>query len=543
MSEDLGALQKLEEVQKEARKYYSYEQAVKLTLNSIYGAFGNEHFFFYNVDIAETITLQGKDAILYSEELINKYFTHYWHNDTIAHEAMGVKVKVKVKDPVGIYIDTDSIVGNSTIRLSDGREISVKDLYNEGVEDMGSTLNGHESVSCKTGVLNWSKEKELYYVPVARVIRHKVSKKKWKLKTKSGKEIIVTNDHSMIVFRDGIQLEIKPSNISYTDKILTILKRSELLNEEYTIEEIDTIECIGDFDDEYVYDIEVDDDTHTFIANDILVHNSIYMKFEEVIESTDWEGDEKTFILKLYDARLKGFIEKIMQKYADDNNAENFLSFELESIAKNAIWLAKKNYMQNIVWHDPDLHYDELTKISAKGFDIIKGSAPLFAREKLKTLITFIFSKPKFQMKEFAEILKEMKREFKLANIDHICMSKNVNNYQKYILNDYEEFEFGLRCPMGVRAAGYHNYLLNNSEHKKKYQCVGNGEKLKIYHSTDKACDIFAYAPGDYPYEIAPPIDYDVQFEKTILDPINRVLKAMSYKGFNRNLIYVTGVF
>jgi len=48
MSEDLGALalQKLEEVQKEARKYYSYEQAVKLTLNSIYGAFGNEHFFF-----------------------------------------------------------------------------------------------------------------------------------------------------------------------------------------------------------------------------------------------------------------------------------------------------------------------------------------------------------------------------------------------------------------------------------------------------------------------------------------------------------------
>jgi len=97
----------------------------------------------------------------------------------------------------------------------------------------------------------------------------------------------------MIVFRDGIQLEIKPSNISYTDKILTILKRSELLNEEYTIEEIDTIECIGDFDDEYVYDIEVDDDTHTFIANDILVHNSIYMKFEEVIESTDWEGDER----------------------------------------------------------------------------------------------------------------------------------------------------------------------------------------------------------------------------------------------------------
>ena len=32
------------------------------------------------------------------------------------------------------------------------------------------------------------------------------------------------------------------------------------------------------FDDEYVYDIEVDD-THTFFGNDILVHNSIYVEF------------------------------------------------------------------------------------------------------------------------------------------------------------------------------------------------------------------------------------------------------------------------
>ena len=53
-------------VQQEASKFYNYEQAVKLMLNSIYGAFGNPYFYFFNVDIAETITLQGKDAILYT---------------------------------------------------------------------------------------------------------------------------------------------------------------------------------------------------------------------------------------------------------------------------------------------------------------------------------------------------------------------------------------------------------------------------------------------------------------------------------------------
>ena len=49
-------------------KYTAYEQAVKVTLNSIYGAFGNKWFHFFNIDIAESITLQGQSAILYSEK-------------------------------------------------------------------------------------------------------------------------------------------------------------------------------------------------------------------------------------------------------------------------------------------------------------------------------------------------------------------------------------------------------------------------------------------------------------------------------------------
>ena len=44
----------------------------------------------------------------------------------------------------------------------------------------------------------------------------------------------------------------------------------------YIIEEIESVEQLENFDNEYVYDIEVDDNTHTFIANDILVHNSVY---------------------------------------------------------------------------------------------------------------------------------------------------------------------------------------------------------------------------------------------------------------------------
>jgi len=125
------------------------------------------------------------------------------------------------KNPILIYGDTDSISSDSIINTNKGK-YTIEELYNNNIENgsAGTTLKGHESVNCKEKVLNW--DKKLYYAPVKRIIRHKVSKSKWRLKTKHGKEIIVTNDHSMIVFRNGKKLEVKPSEILKTDKILTI---------------------------------------------------------------------------------------------------------------------------------------------------------------------------------------------------------------------------------------------------------------------------------------------------------------------------------
>ncbi len=206
----------------EAQKYFNFEQAVKLMLNSIYGAFGNQWFYFFNVDIAETITLQGQDAILYTEKMINKYFHTFWANDKEVHDKLGIVVNGKIVKPIVIYIDTDSVDGDTLIKLDDGRELKIKELYKEGLNSAGTTINGHESVSISHNVLNWSEDKHLYYAPVKRVIRHRVNKTKWKLRTKSGKEIIVTNDHSMIIFRNGKKMEVKPSEILKTDKILVV---------------------------------------------------------------------------------------------------------------------------------------------------------------------------------------------------------------------------------------------------------------------------------------------------------------------------------
>ena len=134
--------------------------------------------------------------------------------------------QIPKEKPITIYGDTDSCFKDTIISTNNG-VFTIEELYNKNIVDgsAGITLKGHESVNCKENILNWEENKKLYYAPVKRIIRHKVSKPKWKLKTKSGEEIIVTNDHSMIVFRDNKKIEVKPSEILKTDKILAIRKK------------------------------------------------------------------------------------------------------------------------------------------------------------------------------------------------------------------------------------------------------------------------------------------------------------------------------
>lgn len=375
--------------EQQAAKYTAYEQAVKVTLNSIYGAFGNKWFHFFNIDIAESITLQGQNAIMYSETILNKYFNEFFYKDKVVHDHFNIKVKHKLERPSVIYIDTDS--------------------------------------------------------------------------------------------------------------------------------------C--------------------------------YVQFEDMYNSIEWLGDKLTidqFILEIYAFRLRDYIVKCMEKYAKVRNTDNFLVFELETIAYNGIWMSKKKYIQNIAWDDKlettDRH-PSLKKIKTIGFDTIQSSTPKFAREKLVDALKILFkstSKPSAEdLQELVQFMKETKKQFKLCDIDDISFNKRTNNIDKYIVDDQIELQFGLKCPPNVKAAGYYNYLLNqNKKYKNKYRLIGNGEKLKIYHSLDTTLsEMFAYLPGDHPYELAPNVDYDTQFEKCMIDPLNRVLKAIGLQTLDTNLIYATALF
>jgi DNA polymerase elongation subunit (family B) len=199
-------------------------QRLKLVLNGSYGAFATNYFVLFNSAVASSITAQGRDLTKTMDRVNEDYWFNQWHNDFELHNRLGIKnvTPIDKSENVSIYADTDSCHGQSVIKTDKG-EFTIEDWYNNNLKNgsAGETLKGHESVKTDDLILNYSNS-NIYYTPVKRIIRHKVSKAKWKLKTKSGKELIVTNDHSMIVFRNGIQIEVKPSEILKTDKILIV---------------------------------------------------------------------------------------------------------------------------------------------------------------------------------------------------------------------------------------------------------------------------------------------------------------------------------
>ena len=217
----------------EIKYYTSFEQAMKLLGNSMYGGSSHVAFFWFNMNLANDITGEARNIIHKMEAHIPEYLKNAWPSMIEFHKKHNIELDEKfVKGILNgdksfvniVYGDTDSCAKDTIIRIErDGvrESLTIEDLYNRYIKnDAGATMMGHESVSCDCKILNW--DKDLYFGSPKRIIRHRVTKPKWRLKTKDGKEIFVTNDHSMIVFRDGKKIEVKPKDILKTDKILIV---------------------------------------------------------------------------------------------------------------------------------------------------------------------------------------------------------------------------------------------------------------------------------------------------------------------------------
>jgi len=376
----------IEEIDKEIKRlgklerdYHNEEQAIKIFLNSMYGALASQYFMAANTDMAEAITLQGQNIIQTSATLLDNYFKNFWHKDKDLHKKLGITKVAEVTCEVAKYGDTDSV----------------------------------------------------------------------------------------------------------------------------------------------------------------------YATLQEAFLGTDYQKEPYQFVLDVYEYRLKDYLQKGMEKLAEKYNTKNIQKFELETISRSMLLIAKKKYILDIAWQAPDIFYGPQQKIKPKGVEIVQSSTPIFSRKILKDILKVILTEKKdLNVKEFIKQLRVYKEKFLTSEISDIALQAGINDYAKGIANDTEKFEVNSRCPIYVRAAGYYNYLINNNPKlKKKYSLIKTGDKVKFYYSTDHFCNVFAFPVGQWCPEIAPSIDYDAHFQRVLLDAVNRLIKPLGFPGFDSDLIISKKLF
>ena len=198
---------------------------MKTSGNAAYGACASPYFFFFNPWLAGDITGECRALTQTMWKNLNGFFREtIWERKDL-WKKFGFELDESKREWAktidwAIYSDTDSSVRNTLLLTKDEhnnvKEITIGDLFDKLLKRNGlKTIDktGHEIVECCDQILNYIDNK-IQFTPIKHIIRHKVSKSKFKIRTKSGKEIIVTGDHSVIVFRDGKQMAIEAKNIS-----------------------------------------------------------------------------------------------------------------------------------------------------------------------------------------------------------------------------------------------------------------------------------------------------------------------------------------
>lgn len=275
--------------------------------------------------------------------------------------------------------------------------------------------------------------------------------------------------------------------------------------------------------------------------------NKLIDKLKINPDSIKWNwSNEIDFIHGMDQFRYAGYFKKCLEEYAGQFGVENKEDFELERISESIINIAKKKYIQHILFED-GIPYERLNYIYPKGVELVRSSTPAFAREKIVHIVKYLFSHPDtFNIKDLLKLVKQLRKEFELADIDDICMQSSVSNYEVKVLNDKSlPLSFVSGAHFAVKSAAYHNYLLTkNKELQAKYEFIKSGMKIKYYCCKDKSItDMFAYQRGSYPIEFAPEIDFDEQFSKSILSPINSIIEPLGLPEITKRLSVVLDIF
>jgi len=265
--------------------------------------------------------------------------------------------------------------------------------------------------------------------------------------------------------------------------------------------------------------------------------DSIYLNMGPLVE-TVYQGREKTaekvvgFLDKICKMELEPYIESSYKELAEYVNAyEQKMQMKRENIAERGIWTAKKRYILN-VWDSEGVRYSE-PKLKIMGLEAVKSSTPAPCRTMIKEAFKIIMTKTEDDMINFIE---KSKKEFCNLPPEDISFPRTANNINKYrsVNAIYEK-----GTPIHIRGVLLYNHYIRKNKLDNKYPVINNGEKIKFCY-LKKANPLHENVISfiqQFPKElnIGKYVDYELQFDKSFLEPLKTILDCINWKTEKTN--------
>ena len=264
--------------------------------------------------------------------------------------------------------------------------------------------------------------------------------------------------------------------------------------------------------------------------------DSIYLNLGGLVEKVfaNRDVDETTivnFLDKICQEQFEPYISKSYQELADYVNAyEQKMFMKRENIADRGIWTAKKRYILN-VWDSEGVRY-ETPKLKIMGLEAIKSSTPAACRTKIKEAFKLIMSSTEDDVIEFID---KFKKEFPTLPVDQIAFPRTASDIVKW-KGSADIYKKG--TPIHVRGCLLFNHYVKEKKLTNKYALINNGEKIKYCYlkkQNPTRENVISFIQ-QYPKEVVSEqhIDYNLQFDKSFLDPLKSILTCIGWKTEKR---------
>jgi len=270
------------------------------------------------------------------------------------------------------------------------------------------------------------------------------------------------------------------------------------------------------------------EDVDYVIASDT---DSIYLNLGPLVEVI-YKGREKTnesvvsFLNKICEVEFEKYIESSYETLAKYVNAYDQKMFmKRENIADRGIWTAKKRYILN-VWDSEGVRYEE-PKLKIMGIEAVKSSTPAPCRTMIRDALKLMMNGTEEDVIDFID---ESRTKFKSLPPEEIAFPRTVSDVKKYY--NYTTI-YGKGTPIHCRGALLFNHYIKQKKLTNKYSLIANGEKIKFLYLKKPNLiqeNVLSFIQ-DFPHELGLDkyIDYDLQFEKSFVEPLKTILDAIGW--------------